>query len=285
MMPWQLLVLVSAFFAAVTTVLQRVFLKDKKTDSVAFAGVYQLLCAVILGTIGVATGNFVITDLSMVWPNVMLSGFLYALGTMFIFLGLKSGEASKFTVIFSSRTLFTILAAFLFLGETMGGNQLIGVFLIIGSILIISFTPDSMSFDKDERYALFAAIAFGLATVNDKFVIGQMNFFWFLFLGFVLPGVFIFFMRPVSIQKVKALLHYRMMRGITIISLIYCIGTLAFYTALSYAKSSEVASLGITSVVFAEILALVFLGERNNIAFKVVGTIVAVVGVYFVITV
>lgn len=281
-MSWQVLVLLSSAFAAIATILNRKAMQDKKLEPITFATVFQLTCAIILGGVGLFLGQMKIGNIVPLIPYLLLGGILYGLGNIFIFKSLKLGEASKFTVIFSTQSLFTIFGAYLFLGERLLWTHWIGVGLMIISVALISFTPDSIKFDKDELYALLAAIFFGFARVNDKFMIGQMDFYMFLFLGFLLPAIVMVFFNPGIIKHIKEYKKPKHLEAMLVVSAIYSLNAILFYLALSVGKSSQVVTAAVTAVIFTEILGVIWLGEKKNISRKVFGSILTVIGLLLI---
>lgn len=115
---WQVFIFASVVLTSVATLLQRVLLKDEKSDPVSFSIFFQLLTGLLIGVFGVFFSDMSFPpQWSGVWFNIILMTVLYALGNVFIFKSLKLIEASTFTVIFASRALFTTLASTMLLHE------------------------------------------------------------------------------------------------------------------------------------------------------------------------
>jgi uncharacterized membrane protein len=279
---WQIFILIHSALAAVSTILNRWILKDKSISPEHFSAWFQFAGAIIFGILWIVVRGFSIPDISGYWQNLLLTGVLYGLGNIFIFKALQQGEASKFTVIFSLQTLFTIGAAFFFLGEWLLIPQWIGVILIISSVALISFTPDSLSFDKDEMYAVLAALFFGLARVNDKFLLGKMDLYLYLFVGFLLPAIFLFIAYPKAITESKKFFKREMPQKLALVSVIYSLAAIAFYFALSESQSSQVVAASVAGVVFTELLGIFVLKERKNIGRKIFGTLLVGIGLILV---
>ncbi|WKZ30494.1 MAG: GRP family sugar transporter [Candidatus Dojkabacteria bacterium] len=279
---WQLFILLHAALASVSTTFQRWVLKDKSVVPEYFSAWFQIAGAVIFGILWLIVRGFSIPDVSGYWQNILLSGVLYAAGTIFIFKALQKGEASKFTVIFSLQSLFAIAAAYFFLGESLLLFQWIGVFIILLSVILISFTPDSLSFDKDEIFAVLAAMCFGFARVNDKFIIGQMDLYLYLFIGFLIPGIILFMAYPKALTKYKTFFKKEMLQKLSISGFIYSLAILALYYALSMTQSSQVIAASVAGVVFTELLGIFVLKERKNIRAKIFGTILVGIGLVLI---
>ncbi len=136
-MSWQLLVGISVLTYSVSILLQRVLLKENKSDPIAYSIVFQIITGLIVGVFALFRG-FSIPNLLPILPNLILMIFLYGVGNIFVFKALKNLEASDFTIIFASRTLWTIIAAIIFLKERADlFKKLIGsVISFIGVILL-----------------------------------------------------------------------------------------------------------------------------------------------------
>lgn len=277
-MQLQVLVLISALFLSLSTIFTRVFMKRKGSDPVTFSAAYQIVCAFLIFGFGAIIGKAEFTSLNTVWIELLIAALLYAAGVLFMFLSLKTIEASKFSLIFSSQIFFTIIAAYFILGEQLVLYQWGGIFLLLVSVVIVSFTPDSIKFDRDEFYALMAAVFFGIGRVVDKSYVGRMNIYWFLFLGFVIPGALILLLYHNRHKVVHFVTSAKRLYELVVVSVFYSIGTFVFYLALSNGKSVQVATASIAGVVIVEILGIALLGERKNIFRKLVGTACAALG-------
>lgn len=91
-------------------------MKDDKSDSVAYSIFFQVATGVILTIFAVIHG-FQMPNMLAYWLNILLMIFFYAAANIAIFKSLQLIEASEFTVLFVTRSFWTILAAVLFLGE------------------------------------------------------------------------------------------------------------------------------------------------------------------------
>ncbi len=106
-MNWILLTLVSSVASATTQVLQKVLIRDKDSDPIAFSFVFQLIVALIFLIYTVSTGTFSQPDLRSVWPNLVSMALLYAFGSIFTYNAYKTAEASEISVIFATSSLFS----------------------------------------------------------------------------------------------------------------------------------------------------------------------------------
>lgn len=72
------------------------------------------------------------------WILIILAGIAGALSWLFYFFALKSGDATKVVAVDRMSLVFVAILAFLFLGEGLKWQQLIGVALMVGGTIMVS---------------------------------------------------------------------------------------------------------------------------------------------------
>jgi transporter family protein len=72
------------------------------------------------------------------WILIILAGVAGALSWLFYFFALKSGDATKVVAIDRMSLVFVAILAFMFLGESLKWQQLIGVILMVGGAILVS---------------------------------------------------------------------------------------------------------------------------------------------------
>ncbi|HEY5085175.1 MAG TPA: DMT family transporter [Rhizomicrobium sp.] len=121
------------------------------------------------------------------------SGVLYMGAILFYLRAIQSEEASVVAPLFQASTLFTFLLGYFFLRERLGLAQLLGVGLIIGGALSLSFRrgPKARKF-KSSLIALMLGATFvmSLSTVLFKFFAIRDDFWTTTFWTFVGEGLF-----------------------------------------------------------------------------------------------
>lgn len=112
-MSWEILLTISVLALAVSNLLQRVLLKDDKSDPIAFSIVFQGITGVLIGLWWIANGGRIFLtgqgNLSGLLLNFILMTLLYASGNMLMCAGYKYLEASKMTIIFATRAAWPFL--------------------------------------------------------------------------------------------------------------------------------------------------------------------------------
>lgn len=285
-MNWQILVFLSVVFMAFGSVLQRVVMKEDKSDPWAYSIFFQLLVGVIIALFG-----FIMSDMSIstnVWrtlPNLLLMIVLWAGANYFIYSSLKALEASTFNIIFSGRSLFTALASSVFLGEFLTGKQFVGVIILIFGIAVALFNQKSFrKLDKSFISTVVAAAFFGFANTNDRVLLGYYNLYPYVTLAFVLPAVAMFLLKPQSAVELKKMFRDKtLIKRMSLLALFYSAASATFFSALQTApNSSQVVAINVSTVILTVLLSIVVLKENEGKYQKIIGAFISFIGLLLV---
>lgn len=270
-MTWQVLVFISVVTYSISVLLQRVLLKDEQTDPVAFSITFQLFTGVIIGLYTLLNG-FKIPDLSPIILNMILMTVLYGAGNVFLFKALKLTEASEFTIIFASRVFWTVAGAVLILGESFSSRQFLGTLLMLTGIGLVSLRNSQLKLGKGSLFSLLAGASFGLAVVNDSFIIRNFDVPSYLTIAFILPAMAIWLLNPRPLGKISPKLG--------LLGIFYAVSAVTFFLAYQVGRNaSQIAPLSQTSTILVVILAVIFLRERALLGRKILGAILSFLGV------
>ncbi|CAN5878488.1 EamA family transporter [soil metagenome] len=133
---WLLFALISALFAALTTVFAKAGLKEVNSDLAT--AIRTLFVLFITWIIVFLKGNQNITGLSKSnWLFLALSAVATGLSWLFYYKALQLGKASEVSAIDKGSLLFTILLSFLFLKEPLTPKLLMGAGLMLAGMLVI----------------------------------------------------------------------------------------------------------------------------------------------------
>lgn len=284
-MSWQLLLTTSIISYAVGVLLQRIIQKGGKNDPYAFSIFFQLTIGIVIGIYALLRG-FVIPNYGDFLPNMILMVILYAIANTLIFSALTYLDAAAFTILFSSRALWTIVAAVLFLNEPFSFKQVIGTILIIISVILVSAKSKKVTLKKGEIYALLAALFFGTAFANDAYIINtyHVDVESNLFFAFVLPALAMWIIRPQATKHMKPFLNRAILLPSLALTIFYATSAITIFLAYDIAKNAaQIAPLNQTSIIIIVILSMIFLKERDNIPKKILGALVSFVGVLLIL--
>ena len=277
--PWIPFILASVLLGSISTLLQRTILQTDQSHPAIYSMVFQLMTGLILTLIGVIFTDMAFIDLTGLWPNILLMAGLYGIGNIFVFKALQQTQASIFTILFAPRGLITILAAYLFLRESINFNQLVGVALIFISIVLVTMENFKFKISSSDLNCLLAAICFGLGNANDRFLIKAMPLFPFLTLGFLLPVPLVGAVYYRQLFHLKTFLQPNLISKMLIMSSFYAAAAITFFIALRNAPiAGQVVSVNLIQVVVTVILAMIFLKERDRLIQKFVGGLISFLG-------
>ena len=134
---WRLYAILSALFAALTSIFAKVGLQDINSDlATAIRTTIILLLTWDIVFFGHKADG--ITNLTwQTWLFLILSGISTGLSWLFYFKALQTGDVSRVAPIDKLSIVITILLAFLFLHERVTLRVLIGSLLISGGVLLM----------------------------------------------------------------------------------------------------------------------------------------------------
>jgi len=277
-MEWFVFAMISVGTLAVSNLLQRVLMKDKESDPIAYGLAFQWICATLVGIYAFWNG-FVVPPIRELPLNFVLMALLYGFSTILILKALKTIEASEATILASSRAVWTILVALIFLGETFSIIKLIGTLLIFIAIFLVSYEK-RLSLKIGSFYVLAYALLFGVAVANDTYIIRQADVPSYLTMAFLLPGFVILAYNPSVIKKMKIFLKNDILMKMILLAIFYSISAIAFYLAYqSGGNVSQIAPINQSVVIVTVILAAIFLKERKHLIRKIIAAFFVSIGV------
>jgi len=281
-MNWQILLTISVITYSISVLLQRILLKNDKSDPVAYSIVFQLLTGILIGIYAVFKG-FNTPNLIPLIPNLILMTILYGAGNVFIFSALKIIDASEFTIVFASRALWTIIGAIVFLKESFFSQQALGTLLIILSVILVSWKKQKFTFSKGFVFSILGAASFGLAFTNDAFIVNNFNVPSYLTIAFIIPSLAVWAIYPKSTMKMKPLFEKQTLSKLGLLGVFYAISAITIFLAYQVGKNaSQIAPLNQTATIVTVVLSVIFLRERSDLLRKLLGAIISFVGVVLI---
>ena len=135
---WLILSILSAFFAAVTSILAKIGIENVNSN---LATAIRTLVVVVMSWLIVfitdaQTGIHDISNKS--WLFLILSGLATGLSWLCYYAAIKSGQVSKVVAVDKTSVILTFIMAFIFLGEKFALKSIIGAILIgIGTFIMV----------------------------------------------------------------------------------------------------------------------------------------------------
>ncbi len=281
---WQVLIGISVVLFAFSTLLQRILLRENKSDPITYSIFFQFTVGVLIGLYGFMFADMSMPRLQPLIINLVLMVVLYILSNIFIFNALKKIEASEYTIIFATRTLFTILASSFFLSQTLSLKQIMGALLVLVAVAMAVYKKTKFRFNKGEIFALLGAMFFGFATTNDKVLLSSFQLYPYVSIAFILPAIVMLIIFPQSLPKLKVFLEKELLMKTLLFCFIYAVGALTFFSALQISNnSSQIAVVNQTSTILIVLLGVAILKERDFLFRKLIAAALSVLGILLVI--
>jgi drug/metabolite transporter (DMT)-like permease len=279
-MPWFILSAVNVLSISVGSLYQKLAMKEDKSDPVTSAIMFQFLLTAITFVFALIKG-YRVPPVSLL-PFFLMSGSLYAIGTVAYFNAIKRIEVSELTILGGAGVLLTIIASFLFLHDHLTILQLTGAFLILAAVVYLNYSKNAFKLNTGAWLALLGAGSYGLAVVFDSYIIRHYDAVSFLPLACFTPGLLIllrYINRAPSI--IKTIRHTD--RNLVIYTFLYSIQSITFYLALQLgALVSQVSSISRASIILTVIFATIFLKETKHLNRKIIAAILTTIGVLLV---
>lgn len=285
-MNWQILILISLLTYSIAIILQRVLMRGDKSNPIMLAILFQLIAGSIIALYGFLTQDMSLPTDSLVYlPRIMLSTVLWAATNIFVFNALKLIESSEFTILFSTRALFTVIAAAIFLNERLTSQQLMGAALIFIAVIMVTFTRKSLKLSRGEIFTLAGAVCMGLAITNDTYLLQHFNLYPYVTLDYILPALLTAAIYFKSLGQVKPIVrNSKMISNILLMSILYAVSTITFFGAIQISgNASQVTIVNLLSVVVIVMLGMIFLHERDKIWRKLGGALISIAGAVLLI--
>ncbi len=283
-MNWIPLVLLSTLFYSLPIPLQRIVMRKESANPYVLIILQQIIGTLILIIYGIFFG-FNFPNLISLIPNLLLLGFLYGVGNILVFNGLKKVEASEVNILSGFQILTVTSLGFILLHEEFNIGRVLGILLIFLGSLVVLNNNFKIKFSKHHLLIIIGMIFFGLATINDAYMINNFDSIpSFMLLSFIFPIIPVLIYKPSEISHLNIYFRSKIFIVIFITSLSLAFGGIAYY--LSYKSGGDISQISpITqfSLIIAEIIAILFLNERSNLRNKMIGSILAFVGILLLI--
>lgn len=270
------------FITASASPLQRRWLA--KTKNIDNAGQIAFAFHVTLVTVILSLGLLIYQPFSIT-GNIfhlgiatLLCGIFGAVAYVFSYKAQKHVEAGVTSVIANIYTPVTIILATIFLSEKLTPIQILGTVVLLIGILIVSkkHKTGKFTFDKYFLMMLLSGIFLGVLLVAERylqkttgFTTGTMLSWWStcLFLGLI--TLFTKNKHTYSKKDVLTTGTLRFLQNLSWVSLVYIVGNLSIVSAITTFK-----------IIFMFIAGALFLNEREDLLTKIIGSLVALVGLF-----
>lgn len=265
---WLLYAALAAVFAALTTVLAKIGIKnvDSHLATAIRTMVVLAFAWIMVFVVGSQSGIGYIQGRT--WVFLILSGLATGGSWLCFFRALQLGNVNKVVPIDKSSTILTMILAFIFLSEPVGLLTAIGMVLMgIGTWLMLELKKNDETENKSGKswlfFAVLAAVFASLVAIFGKVGVADMdaNLWTAIRTMVVVPLSWVMVFMVGSQRKIKTV-----DRKSWIFLILSGVATgaswLFFYHALQIGNASHVVPIDKLSIVLTMGFARLFLGER-----------------------
>ena len=268
---WFLYAVGAAIFAALTTILSKIGVRDVDSHlATAIRTMVVIIFAwVMVFIVGSSGGIWFIQGRT--WVVLVLSGLATGASWLCFFRALQLGEVNKVVPIDKSSTILTMILAFIFLGEPIGLITIVGMVLMgVGTWLMLELKKNTAKDGGGKKanlswlvFALLAAVFASLVAILGRIGVAYMdaNLWTAIRTMIVLPlsWVMVFM---VGSQKMIKTVGIKNWVFLILSGMATGVSWLFFYHALQIGIASHVVPIDKLSIVLTMGFARLFLGER-----------------------
>ncbi len=284
-MHWLLLTIISAVFASLARILQKSLLDDPKSNTYALAFVFQVLVGCLFLVYTAITKTFEFPSLNGLSSNLIMMVLFYSLGNALTFKAFKIAEASEVSIVLASSTVWSVISAITYLNEKITLSNIVGIALIASAVIAINYTNSHWKLNRGHLYALLGALLYGLAFTNDAYIVERYSSIAsYMALAYLLPGLAMSLYSPKLVLAVPHFFGRKHVLKLLACCLFSAFCAIAIFSAYkSGGQASIISPIQQTSLILTVVLSFIFLKERSRVTNKVIGTLLAFIGVLLLI--
>lgn len=275
---WIAYALIAIGSISIANLFQKLSMKKEDSDPVIAAIVFSILLGIFSGTFALLVG-FHLPNKNIL-PFFVISTAFYAFGTIAFFKAMKAAEASVVIITTGFGAIVSILSAYIFLGERLSNNQLLGSAIILLAVALVSGKKQKeFKLNKGVLYSLIGTSLYALAVTNDTHIILNYEAISYTPIMSFLPVLLLIAIYPQKIKpSILALTKFE--KNIYLYSFLYSIQAVSYYLALQHgAMASRMGILFKAQIILSVLLAIIFLKERKNLGKKFLAAILVTIGI------
>lgn len=278
--PWYIYLFFSIILLSCYGLFHRSLLKDDDSSPQAQTMLFLGLGGILAIIIAIVQGKFNLAFPSgLIW-NFLLVILLLTPAYLFKYRGYQLIGASEVVIFSVTGRLWNIFGAWLFLHETVTLKVILGGLLVLAGAMLSCYERGKFLWSKGVIVVLISAILFGFGDINGFYILRSYDSSNFLIYSYLLPVLALLILQPKTVLKLRYYLHKGRAWKMGVLSLCDTLGMLTLYLAYQVGGNASIISpLRSTSIILTVLLAAIFLNERNNLSNKIIGAIVAVIGI------
>ena len=281
-MTWQIFVAINLATASLIVPLQRVLLRHDKSDPISFIVVSQLLTGLVLVPFTLIHG-FHAPSLQKYGLAMAAMFVIYSIGHVLYANTLKRVEASVFSTLLSTSTVWVMVMGFVVLHEVPSLAHIVGAALVLASTALLIERKSRHRLDKTVYIGLLTGLIFGVASSLWVYIGKDSDLLTWTMLSFFGTPIIFLIVKPKSRHTVGHFFTKKMLLNLLVLAVVWATDNLASLAAYQRTNVSVVAPLLQTSVILSVLVAVIFLKERERLLWKVAASVVCFVGAILLI--
>jgi len=219
----------------------------------------------------------------MIIGLILASGILTVIANLTFYKGLQVGKVSIIMPVESCWAIVTVLLSLTLLSEVLTGMQATGIIIILAGAILVSFKWKDLLKIKNPaigvKYAVIAAVAFGIDFVIIDILVGKIG--WFLPIFFIGTITAAYMLLYSGTTKRDITFPKNVWLFIILVGILDTVAYLSYSVGVTSEYGSIVAPIGAASPVVAIILAKIFFKERLEMN-QMIGIVSVMVGLVLV---
>lgn len=191
-------------------------------------------------------------------------------------------EASTFSLIKQTKTVFMIIGGLLFFKDPFVLKKIIGAFLIIIGNIIVFYKKDTFKSNKYLWLGILASICLAIALMIDANYSEQFNLPLYVSFTTILPALLIFIFDKVKVKDLVDEYKNCNKKLLIIVSFSWAIMILLNLYAYQLGQISVIAPLCSLTVILNVIVGYLFLNEKNRLPQKIFAGILIIISVILI---
>lgn len=274
--------IISVVFSSIAVLLQRVLLHKDKADPIAYAILFEAMVGILLACVAIVRG-VELPDFSKYFLIIAITVTAFGLGNIAYAKSLQLIDASVFSVLFATNTLWVMLGGVLIFNERLSLAQIAGTLLILLSVGLLADRTGKFKLDKGLSLGLLTGCLFGIGIVGWVYIAKRSDPITWNALSFLIPATLMFLALPRTAGKMKSFAKPNILGKMLVLSGLVSISSIFLLNAFNNYKASVVSPLIQTEVLLTVILAIIFLHERKNLLLKLVAAVVCLFGILLIV--
>jgi drug/metabolite transporter (DMT)-like permease len=272
---WLVLAVIAGVASNIFNILNRVILRKEHSDPTAFAWITEIT-RLFMGLAFVPLNFMLLITTKSLVLFILLS--LVEVASTFVFMKMHAySNLSVSTIIQRTRLIWIPIIAFFLLGERLEVKDYIGIAILFAG-LSVTTSPKKITLDSGIKYAYLSTVIVAFLSILMKQTSEFASNAVLMIVMSLASVAFLPFLMKSGVKRIKKELshdlHLKILPGAA-----NSIAMFFYFLALQLGPVSTVTAIYQGMMVVSVATGILFLGERENIRQKIIGTFITVGGI------